>query len=188
MALGLSHEEDQEMYDAYGAGTLSYEGWIAKLVELYKKYGKATKETVVAALTGYTFIEGTEALVADLQAKGYEVVLVSGSFQLLAEDIAKKLNIKTFKGNTEIIFDENDVVENLTVGGDEPVAKLRYLKEIADARNIPLSAIACIGDGFTDIPLFEATGSGITFTHSKPNVQAAAAQVVEKLSDISTIL
>ena len=51
--------------------------------------------------------------------------------------------------------------------GDESEAKLKILEDFCALKDIEISQCICIGDGDNDLPMFQKTGHGITFTGSQ---------------------
>jgi len=188
LALGMTPEEDLEMYEAYGRGDLSYDDWTAKLSALYRERGLATRENVTAALSTFKFKEGAEDLVRDLQSKGYEIALVSGSFDTLTRELAQHLGVKYAKGNTTLRFSDTGEFLDIESGGDEIQAKVGHLENFCNELGIKIEQCVCIGDGANDVEMFKKTGKGITFTDAPEHVQAAAWKTVAQLSDIKEIL
>lgn len=187
-ALGVTPAEDLAMYEAYGAGELSYEDWISRLVSLYKERGVATRENVTAALTRYQLRDGAVELVEYLKGKGYRVAIVSGSFDVTVDAVAGQLGITLRQANTRVTFGPDGYLTELVSQGDEKDAKVRHLETICNQEGIKLTDCVCIGDGGNDIELFNATKHGIAFTDAPAFVREAAWKVVEQLSDIKKVL
>lgn len=188
LALGVTAYEDQEMYDAYGRGDLTYGEWMERLLELYKERGLATIENISRVLSEFEFNSGAVDLVNDLKNKGYELALISGSFEVLVNQVADTLKIGMRKGNTDFVFSNENYLEGVKSGGDELYAKLGHLKTFCANLGISIKECACIGDGANDIELFKATGLGITFDSAPEQVKENAWRVVSDLSQIKEIL
>jgi len=188
LALGVTSAEDTEMYEAYGDGKLTYQAWTNKLFNLYIERKLATKENVHQALTKYTFKVGAEDLVSYLQEKGYQIAIITGSFDVLAQQVAEHLHVQTYKANTRLLYDADNYIKEMISEGDELHAKLRHLENMCQALGIAIEECVCIGDGANDIELFNKTNKGITFFDAPEHIQAAAWQVVTDLSEIKNIL
>lgn len=188
LALGITAEEDQEMYDAYGRGDLSYSDWMTKLSSLYKERGLATKEVIYSSLAEFDLKDGVKDLFLDLQEKKYELVIISGSFDILVQKVAETLNVKHYKANTELEFTNNGYLQNIVSAGDELHEKLRHLEIFCEKLKIPINQCVCIGDGANDFELFKKTQKGITFTDAPKYLKKEAWHVVNNLSDIKNLL
>lgn len=188
IALGITAEEDKKMSDSYLDGYLKYEDWIKELVTLYKEKGKANIKNVSNILLDYRLKDDAEEIVSYLKQKDYIIVILSGSFDLLVDDVANKLDIKYRKGNTTFQFDDSGELVDLISGGEEKYVKLDNLKSLCNKLRIELAECACVGDGSNDLELFRATGNGITFNASSKDVKKETKFVINSLSEIKTIL
>ena len=203
IALGLTNEEDQAMYDAYANGNLSYEEWMEKLAALYRERGFATKERVTATLSHYRFKEGARELVKYLKGKGYQLVLLSGSFDMVLESVADTLGITHRKANTSFRFDEHDMLQEVMSAGDELDNKLQYLKDFCVEKNpnttceigagvqwrwVELDECAAVGDGLSDLKLFQSIERGIALEDAPAAVKEAAWRVVPNLDAVNGLL
>ena len=166
LALGVTHEEDTEMYDSYGAGKLSYEDWTKALMALYRKHGKANRTYITEVLSHFELADGAKEAINYLKKQGYELAIVSGSFDTLVNQVANELGVTYRKGSTSLVFNENEELVDIKTYGDEGAAKLRHLEQICKILNIPITQCACIGDGANDREMFEATKHGMTFPDS----------------------
>jgi len=75
--LGITQEEDQQMYTDYERGRLTYANWVHKILEIYKKRGSVSKKTIESALLKYELKVGTTEIIDYLQNKGYKIALMS---------------------------------------------------------------------------------------------------------------
>ncbi len=188
IALGITPEEDLEMYEAYVRGELPYDEWTSKLVTLYKERGLATRENIITALSAYELKEGATDLVTYLHQKNYQSAIISGSFDVLVDLVADKLTIPLRKANTRLLFDDAGFLSEVASQGEEKYAKLQHLENFCSREGIDMSECLCIGDGANDIELFKATNRGVTFTNAPEVVKESAWKVVHELSDIKTFL
>jgi phosphoserine phosphatase len=187
MALGITHEEDQQMLDDYEAGKFSYEEWMKKIYDLYKLRGKANLKNVTDAISrSYTFKDGAKEIISYLKERGYKVVLISGSIDILIDMVAKDLDLDMAEATHELIFDENDQLQEIRLLAADNVAKLHHLESFCRKLGLDLNQCACIGDGDNDLDMFRKTGRGITFKGSK--IEKEAWKVIESLSDLKSIL
>lgn len=185
LALGMTAEEDQQLYDEYYEGKIDYKEWIKKILDIFKARGKANKNTITEALSKNSIVDGGKGLVDYLKSEGYKVVLISGSIDIAVKQIAEKLGIEMAEATNTFIFDNNDKLKDIITIDDDKVAKLTILKNFCKKLNIDITECACIGDGDNDIELFKATKHGITFKDSK--IESEAWKTIEKLDDLKNI-
>lgn len=188
LALGVTAEQDKQMYDLYGEGKLTYEDWTKNLLKLYKENCLASRDFVRETLVDYELVSGAKDLVDYLRGQGYELAVISGSFDVLVEMVADDLGIKLRKSNTKLIYDDQGVLVDMENRGDEVFAKFEYLKEFCVGLGIGLDQCVCIGDGSNDLEMFKATKQGITFTDAPEKLLKEAWQVVGSLAEIKNIL
>jgi len=185
LALGISYEEDERFYKEYKSGLITYDEWNNKILNLYLKHKDANKEEITKILSRYSYNKGAREIIGYLKNKGYILVLISGSIDILVNMVAKDLDINLSKANNTFIFDDQDRIREIISGGDDTLSKMSYLSDFCKKLNLELKDCACIGDGANDIEMFRQTKQGITFKGS--TIENEAWKVVESLEDIKNI-
>ena len=166
VAFGITPEEDYAMYRQFVDGEISYLEWTEKLATLYRERGVATEAVALKAFHSIELVAGASELMRNLRSKGYELAVLSASFNHLATDVAGRLGINLVYGCAQLECGGNGKVTNLFTHDDEEGAKVQKLHEWCDELSIDITEVACVGDGANDRKLFQATGHGITFTDS----------------------
>jgi HAD superfamily phosphoserine phosphatase-like hydrolase len=184
-ALGISEDDDRRMFKEYKDGSISYSEWNNKVLQYYLKHKDATRAGVTSILSNYTYREGTKEIINYLKNKGYEIVLISGSIDILVNIISKDLGIKWAKAANTFMFDEEDRLVSIHDNGDDVDAKVRHLESFCEMLNIKISECAAIGDGPNDLKLFKETGHGITFTGTR--VEKEAWKIIDSFDDLKRI-
>lgn len=186
LALGVSYEEDAKFFNEYNSGNITYQEWNNKIIELYMRHDNATREGVTQILSQYTYRDGVRETINYLREKGYELVIISGSIDILVNMIAKDLNIKYAKANNTFIFDEDGRLQAAhSDGTDEIFQKQAYLESFCELLGIPIEQCACIADGANDIEMFRKTRHGITFKDSQ--IEHEAWKIINSFSDLKNI-
>lgn len=185
-AMGISYEEDHQMYEAYLKNEFNYVTWTAKICERYKQSNKANKKDITEILSNYKYADGAVEAVKYVQQKGYKTALISGSMDLLVNMVAKDLSIDFAEACNTLVFDEDKQLADIIPCVSDTSAKVEYLQSICDRLGITLSQCVCVGDGANDIALFRATGHGITFADS--NIKDEAWKVISDLGHLKTVL
>ncbi|MEK9155350.1 MAG: HAD family phosphatase [Patescibacteria group bacterium] len=186
LALGVPAELDRQLYNEFKAGSITYEQWNDRVIEEYMKHENATRKGITESLCGYTYNEGAREAVKHLQQSGYEVVLISGSIDIIVDHVAKDLGIRYAKANNTFLFDENDRLKGVHAHGDDTIAKAQHLESFCDLLGVKMHECACIGDGENDVEMFRRTRKGITFTGSR--IESDAWKIVDSLQDIPQLL
>jgi len=115
---------------------------------------------------------GAPELVATMKAHGAFTALISGGFTFFTSRVAALAGFDMHRSNN--LLDDG---ATLTGKVAEPIldrhTKLATLRELAEQRDLPLSATMATGDGANDLDMLLAAGLGVAF-HAKPIVAAAA--------------
>jgi len=113
---------------------------------------------------------GAAELVAELQARGWPIALVSGGFAEVVEPLAASLGIEHVRAN-RLEVTGGHLTGRVTGEVVDRAAKERALREFAAAFDVPLGLTIAIGDGANDLDMLGAAGLGIAF-NAKPLVCA----------------
>ncbi len=186
LAMGITAEEDQEMFKRWSSGKLSYVAWQKELERLYITRGKATKERIICIINQYSYATGAQTAITDLQKNGYQLSLISGSIDLLVKKVADELKIPLYSANNSFTFDVNGYLSAINCLGEDNEVKVIQLQDHCQELGIDITQVACVGDGDNDQEIFTLTGHGITFKGSK--IESDAWKVINNLKEISTIL
>ena len=130
---------------------------------------------------------GAEETVKSLKENGFDVIIISGSFDIIANTIKQKLPVDEIFTNSLVSKDgalTGEVTGPLVSGN-----KLDVLKEyIADA-GYTLDECISVGDGANDISMIESAKYGIAF-NAKPALKENADIIVEtrNLTDVLDVI
>jgi len=185
-AAGVTPEEDYVLYKEFHSGKISYKEWTDQLEYLYNTRQQLTQETAHQALTSFSIRYDAKSTIKQLQARGYEVVLLTGGFKTTAESLAHELNIKTFLYVTDLDFSNQKV--NLVSKGEESEIKLQLAKEYCNTHKLDLTVQYAVGDSSNDIPLFKAVARSFVFTWSKDEVKEHSTDLIDNLRDVLKVL
>jgi len=186
LALGMTKERDDELYAEYKAGKITYEEWNALVLAEYMKHEGATREGITKIFSEYILAPGARDVISYLREKDYELVLISGSMDIIVSIVARDLGISYAKANNTLEFDESDRLVNIRTHGDDTLQKALHLEAFCDLLGIKMNECACIGDGANDIEMFKRTGHGITFTGSR--IENEAWKVIDSFAHIPSVL
>jgi len=180
-ALGITVEQDKELFEQYRAGTLPYFDWIKKLVDLYKNNNAPlTKQQLIQLAEDIELSPDAEDFVRTAQEKGYSVALVSGSVDVLVETIANKLNIDSWLACSKAVFEDGTLIDLISMG-DEGPAKIKL---VSKAGIILSEDTISVGDGGNEKELFELT-TGILIGDNQtliPLAKMRASSLTEAMS------
>lgn len=185
MAMGLTHDEDTQFMKWYEEGIITYEEGQRMLEKIYISRGQGTREKMLSVMK-YTYKPGAREVVEYLKEKGYTLVLLSGSIDLLVSKVANELGITRFGAHNKIQFDDQGMFKKIICRGDDADFKLEMLVKHCNDLHIGINEAVCIGDGFNDVKMFAECGHGVTFKGSR--IEDKAWKIIESLEELKTIL
>ena len=182
----VTKEEDEALFTQYIQNNISYDGWIKKLVEIHTSRGSITK-TEILSLTGSIILrDGVLEMITDLHQKGFHTVLLSGSVDIIVEQIAKKIGVGTWEACSKIIFDENETLIDILSGGDEINKKEALSEKYLQENGFVDAEIYALGDGANDIALFKKY-KGILIGENK-HIEPIAWKKIHTLQEIKDLI
>ena len=116
------------------------------------------------------------------------VAIITGSYDLFAAGIAKKLKVHHWYANTVLEWDSDNQLVDFHYIRDQAGQKLKHLKEFADKMQISIQDCVVIGDGDNDIEIFKATGQGISVASDNTALNKVAWRQVQTLTEIIAII
>lgn len=188
LAAGVTPEEDYELHQRHARGEITYHEWTARLAGIYQREQKLTISLAREVLTGYTLKDDTMTVVSELKKRGYDIILITGGFDITAEHLGQTLQLKNYFATSQLVFTEQNLFSDLKVAHNDGEAKVTILKNYLLETGKSVTDCIAIGDSSNDIPLFDFTKNGIAFDWSKDTVKASAKQTIATLSDLLTIL
>ena len=179
----LADVEDEiaEITDKAMQGEIDFETSIKDRVKLLEGTSVEDIQKVASELP---LIPGAEDAVKGLKEKDIDVAIISGSFDIVADEVKDKLGIDTVYINSFTVEDgklTGEVTGPLVSG-----SKLDVLKNHAEKEGISLEEIVAVGDGANDISMVESAGCGIAF-NAKDAVKEIADVVVDE-KDLNKVL
>ncbi len=155
-------------------GELDFEHALKERVRLLR--GLSIKQALEVA-DNIRPMPGAEKLMKELKSLGFRTVLISGGFTIIAQRIARLLDIDYFYAN-ELVVDDGKLTGDVRGPLTRQSSKKEVLEEICNSLKIsPLDCIA-VGDGSNDLCWVGVVGTFIAF-NAKPVVQKAADVVVD---------
>ena len=186
LLLGITEEEDKKLFDQYLKDELTYTDWTAELARIAKSRGSVSRDEIVAFAENVELRADAISTITALKEKGYHIVLLSGSVDVVLEALAKKIGITEWLSCSTLEFDEQGKLNNIVSIGDEADAKLALVQKYLENKNISIEDCISIGDGGNEIGLFKKM-KGILLGHNEKLAPLAWKQV-ETLSEIKNLL
>src|SRR5580700_9111795 len=90
--LGASVEEHTRIFEDYKSGRISYPESRRQLISLWQSTGNANRSYLEKVFTTWPFVDQAESTIEWLKSR-FTLCLITGSVDLYAETVAKRLNI-----------------------------------------------------------------------------------------------
>lgn len=186
--LGASVATHEDIFDRFSRRELSYPEAKRLLIELWQQTGKARKSHWEALFASWPLKDGAVELITQLHEEGYPTALITGSVDLFAHTIARRLHVPHWYANTTLVWDADGQLTDFHYIRDQAAQKLLDLKLFVSAVGVPVEQCAVVGDGPNDLETFRATGHGIAVHSSSSVLQEAAWKQVDSLAEVVPLL
>ena len=165
-------------------GDIDFETSIKKRVGLLK--GVATDDIRTLA-NEMPLMKGAEETVSTLKENGFDVAIISGSFDIIADTIKGKLDVDNIFTNS--LVEEDGILTGEVTGPLVSGSKLDVLSKLIEEKGYTLDECVAVGDGANDISMIESAKYGIAF-NAKPALKEIAALIVETrdLTDVLNVI
>ena len=116
--------------------------------------------------------------------------MITGSLDIFAELIAKKVGINVWYANGNTKWDKNGNLVNFSFNPEQAEHKIVQLKDYLQKNKLKASECVVVGDSGNDIGLFKFTGNGVVMrTESwEDEFGEIAWRAVDELSELKEIL
>ena len=165
-------------------GDIDFETSIKKRVGLLK--GVATEDIKTLA-NEMPLMKGAQETVSSLKENGFDVAIISGSFDIIADTIKGKLDVDNIFTNS--LVEEDGILTGEVTGPLVSGSKLDVLSKLIEEKGYTLEECVAVGDGANDISMIESAKYGIAF-NAKPALKENADIIVETrdLTDVLNVI
>jgi len=166
-----------------------------KSEEIAKLWKGLTPEDIVNAIASVPLMKGAADVVKELKRRGHKVGIISDSYTLATDYIAKKFDMDFHLANILMVKDGLLTGElRMLLGWDKigcdckiSVCKRFHLEKVAELLNIALDKTIAIGDTKSDLCMIKRAKVGIAF-NPKDHVLASNTNTVIRKLDLREIL
>jgi phosphoserine phosphatase len=160
--LGADSKIHTDIYNKFREGKLSYIEAKKELIELWRTVSKLDRESIREKFMKIKLRKGALQAVDYLRHR-YELCLISGAIDVFVDIMAEKLEIINRYASTKFIFDASGILVDFHYTLSRGEEKVGFLHNFCDKNNInPINCVA-IGDGDSDMPIFNEVGFPILF-------------------------
>jgi len=122
----------------------------------------ASRAAVAAHMRGIPLVAGLPELIAGLKARGLRVIINTVGYRPLLETLAGELGFDDVSG-ADLHFDDDASFSGRVKAYFPLEDKISFARRHAEAAGGDLGDVIAIGDGLSDVPLFQAVGASIAF-------------------------
>lgn len=184
--LGITAEEDHALFEQYLEHALEYNNWTKELFRIHQSRGSITKTELEVFATNIILRPDAIDMVAVLKQKGWHIVLLSGSVDLVVSTIAKRLEADDWRACSQLVFADDSTLSDIVSSGDESNAKIVIALEYLKQNNVSTDNAIAIGDGGNDQDLFKHMKGILLGSNEK--LKPLAWKQVETLSEIPHVI
>lgn len=178
---------NERSVNEYLRGKIDDMEFIKRDVSLWREDGKPiARDKLVQLLSNISLMKGAEQCMTALKDHNISTAIVSAGLYILAEKVAKKLDIDYVFAN-DIKTDKNGRLNGEGIVEVGLIHKDKNVINLSNQLNIPLEKIVAVGNSCFDIPMLETCGMGIAFNPEDDCIKEAA-DVIVKGKDLSKIL
>lgn len=177
---------DHSLY-AYLRGEIDDLEFIRRDIQLWRqKDPEITADKIDDILKGVPLMPGSSKAMSGLKRRGYKTAIVSAGIDLLAQRIARELEIDSHLANGFVVGERGQL-------SGEGILRVCLMdkgdavEEMGASMRVDKKDIITVGNSQYDVSMFERSGLGIAFHPSDSKVREKADAVIEG-NDLSEVL
>jgi phosphoserine phosphatase len=165
----------------------NYRVWTENACNVLKSYG-LRRDKFEDIISQRPLTRGAKELFQEFKKNNIITILITGSFEALAQRAKKELgNVTYILAHCKLNFDSRGLLTSWNLEPTDYEDKATSVKKIADKHNIPLEKCAYVGDDVNDTEAFKKVGLAIAFNCKKYKIHEFADVVIES-QDLRTII
>src|SRR5207247_1902026 len=130
-------------------------------------------------------IEELRGGVEQLASRGVDALLCTVTWSFAAQCVADQFGFSAVSG-TVMHVDGDGILAGRVAQYFEPEDKVAFLRDYCESRNVSMNQVVAIGDGQSDLPMFDAAGFSVGLNAS-PAARAAASVSVDSHSFLDAL-
>lgn len=187
--LGASVHELNKIYGNLKNGKAEYEESKRAVLKLWENGGELNKIRLEEIFNNWELKSDASSVTDYLRSKGYILCLITGSMDLYAEVIAKKLGINFWHANTTLHWKENGELLDMNYELDADKKKCEQFAEFCAEQSLSPTECIIVGDDANDIGLFKLSKHGIAIKSATSSfLDSVAWKKIDNLSQLKDIL
>ncbi|MEM3078242.1 MAG: HAD-IB family phosphatase, partial [Nitrososphaerales archaeon] len=150
----------RQTFDLYCKGIIDYKEFMKRDIAAWPKPLHISKISEI--LSNLNLREEAKEVVDAIHRRGVETAIVSAGISLLANSVAKKLNIKHVYAN-ELCVDENGFLTGDGIMRVDLMFKHLALIELVESLGLSLRECITVDDSINDVKFLQIAGLGLYF-------------------------
>ncbi len=159
--LGADVDAHLAIYEAFRRGDVSYEESKKQLLHLWQATGQTTRKDFEKLFQRWPVHPEAPTLVRGLKMREKDICLITGSLDLYAETVARRLGVDNFYANTELVWSEVEQLVDYHYELNQARKKLQQFQAFCEERGFVAADCIVVGDSDNDLRLFTHTGRGL---------------------------
>ena len=140
---------------------------------------------VAEAMTRAPCIDDIREGVEQLASRGVDALLCTVTWSFAAQCVADQFGFSAVSG-TVMHVDGDGILAGRVAQYFEPEDKVAFLRDYCESRDLSMNQVVAIGDGRSDLPMFDAAGFSVGLNAS-PAARAAASVSVDSHSFLDAL-
>ncbi|MCL4391947.1 HAD-IB family phosphatase [Patescibacteria group bacterium] len=188
-AMGASVDDHRQFYrDMLDGDGDDYEDSKHKLLDMWARTEKDNKEFFTSLYDDIPLADGAKEIIGCLEERKIVPCLITGSTDLFAEIVARKLGIDCYFANATLVWDKDGKLVDFEYFKNQAVKKLEQFEKFCDERDLRPEECIAVGDSVNDISLFETMRGIALKSPDSEELEKTAWKTVNSLSELKTIL
>ncbi len=185
--LGASTGEHAGIFTDFLHNKVSLQEAKEQLFKLWRIRGPVFREDFKTILDTVHLRGEAVSVFSELQERNYKLCLISSSFDLLVEHVARRFNIENYYANAKLIFDSNGEWVDFEFDKNMAALKARQLDDFLNKTGLQKDECIALGDDINDIDIFRKVPGIAIRSHSDP-LKAVAWQSINYLPRVIQVL
>lgn len=175
-----TREQAAKNLEAYKAGIIDYPEFMKRDISLWPR---AHHSEIDSLLSKFTLAEGAEETVKGLKAKGYKVAIVSSGIDVLANKIARLLDIPYVVANG-LELDREGCLTGRGIFRASLKEKEKALESLARRFGLGLRQCVAVGDSDWDFSFLAFSGLGVAYKRGGGELDKVAELAINDLREL----
>lgn len=160
--LGADPTRHVDIFNNFREGKVTYSEAKKQLLDLWKNTNDLDRKSIISVFNQIELREGVIEGISYLKSK-YTLCLISGAIDVFVNIIADRFKIEDRYAVTKFIFDQDNYLVDFEYTLNREVEKMKFLNVFCNKYNALPEEIAAIGDGESDMKIFQEVGYPILF-------------------------